>query len=138
MTMATHSATLASAASASTTVKAPSNRVLSIDVLRGITIAFMILVNDAGDGAHTYVQLEHAAWNGWTLTDLVFPTFLFIVGMSIILSFSSRLARGGNPRDLAMHVVRRSALIYVVAMLINLYPRFQFGHLRLYGVLPRI
>jgi predicted acyltransferase len=98
----------------------------------------MILVNDAGDGAHTYVQLEHAAWNGWTLTDLVFPTFLFIVGMSIILSFSSRLARGANPRDLAMHVVRRSALIYAVAMLINLYPRFQFGHLRLYGVLPRI
>ena len=65
---------------------APSIRVLSIDVLRGITIAFMILVNDPGDWAHTYAQLDHAPWNGFTLTDLVFPNFLFLVGASIILS----------------------------------------------------
>src|SRR5262250_1608389 len=79
---------------------APSNRVLSVDVLRGITIAFMILVNDPGDWSHTYRQLEHAKWNGWTLTDLVFPTFLFIVGISIILSLYSRLQRGESRRDL--------------------------------------
>lgn len=122
----------------SKTVVAPSSRVLSIDVLRGITIAFMILVNDAGDGKHVYTQLEHAAWNGWTLTDLVFPTFLFIVGMSIILSIHARLQRGASRRELALHTVRRAATIFIVAMLINLVPFFRFSHLRIYGVLPRI
>ncbi len=137
--MAHQSSTLTAAPPAFTTVTAPKpSRVLSIDVLRGITIAFMILVNDAGDSQHTYVQLEHAAWNGWTLTDLVFPTFLFVVGMSIILSLYSRLQRGANHRDLAVHIIRRAVTIYAVAMLINLYPFFNFGHLRLYGVLPRI
>jgi predicted acyltransferase len=121
-----------------TTSTAPSTRVLSIDVLRGITIAFMILVNDPGDGAHTYVQLEHAKWNGWTLTDLVFPSFLFIVGISIILSLHSRIMRGESRRDLAVHVIRRSVTIYALAMVLNLVPYFRFTHLRLYGVLPRI
>ena len=69
-------------------------RVLSVDVLRGLTIAFMILVNDPGDWAHVYAQLDHAPWNGFTLTDLVFPNFLFLVGASIIFSLDSRIARG--------------------------------------------
>src|SRR5260370_17270500 len=122
----------------STAASAPSSRVLSIDVLRGITIAFMILVNDPGDSAHTYTQLEHASWNGWTLTDLVFPSFLFIVGASIILSLHSRIVRGDSRRDLALHIVRRSVTIFVLAMILNLIPYFRFSHLRLYGVLPRI
>ena len=117
---------------------APSNRVLSIDVLRGITIAFMILVNDPGDWGHTYAQLDHAKWNGWTLTDLVFPSFLFIVGASIILSLHSRIARGESRRNLGVHIVRRSVTIYVLAMVLNIVPYFRFTHLRLYGVLPRI
>jgi predicted acyltransferase len=117
---------------------APSNRVLSVDVLRGITIAFMILVNDPGDWSHTYGQLEHAKWNGWTLTDLVFPNFLFIVGVSIILSLASRVARGDDRRRLAGHIVRRSVTIFALAMVLNLIPYFRFTHLRLYGVLPRI
>ena len=81
--------TLASplAVSASTSA-APANRVLSIDVLRGLTIALMILVNDPGDWSHTYAQLDHATWNGFTLTDLVFPNFLFLVGASIIFSLA--------------------------------------------------
>lgn len=132
------SATLATPAPASRTVTAPSSRVLSVDVLRGITIAFMILVNDAGDSKHVYTQLEHAAWNGCTLTDLVFPTFLFIVGIAIILSIQSRLQRGASRSELAGHTVRRAATIFVVAMLINLVPYFRFTHLRIYGVLPRI
>lgn len=98
----------------------------------------MILVNDAGDGKHVYTQLEHAAWNGWTLTDLVFPTFLFIVGIAIILSIHARLQRGASRRELALHTLRRAATIFVVAMLINLVPYFRFSHLRIYGVLPRI
>jgi predicted acyltransferase len=140
MTMADQSTTLAdpTIAASTRTFKAPSSRVLSVDVLRGITIAFMILVNDAGDGHHVYTQLEHSAWNGWTLTDLVFPTFLFIVGISIILSTHSRLQRGASRRDLAIHTVRRAVTIFVVAMLINLVPFFQFSHLRIYGVLSRI
>lgn len=140
MTMADHTTTLAdpTIAASTRTFKAPSTRVLSVDVLRGITIAFMILVNDAGDGRHVYTQLEHSPWNGCTLTDLVFPTFLFIVGISIILSTHSRLQRGANKRDLAVHTVRRAVTIFVVAMLINLVPFFQFSHLRLYGVLSRI
>jgi predicted acyltransferase len=138
--MAERSSTLVAPAATAPTFTAPSpaSRVLSVDVLRGITIAFMILVNDAGDSAHIYTQLEHAAWNGCTLTDLVFPTFLFVVGISIILSLYSRLQRGASRRELAFHTVRRAATIFVVAMLINLVPYFRFTHLRVYGVLTRI
>ena len=98
----------------------------------------MILVNDPGDWGHTYAQLDHAKWNGWTLTDLVFPSFLFIVGASIILSLHSRIARGESRRNLGLHIVRRSVTIYVLAMVLNIVPYFRFTHLRLYGVLPRI
>src|ERR1700754_3364362 len=100
------------------TVKAPS-RVLSIDVLRGLTIALMILVNDPGDWAHTYAQLDHATWNGFTLTDLVFPNFLFMLGASIIFSLQSRIQRSASGkldnatrRTLALHIIRRSAIIF--------------------------
>lgn len=136
--MAERSSTLVAPVAETRTVTAPSSRVLSVDVLRGITIAFMILVNDAGDSAHVYTQLEHAAWNGCTLTDLVFPTFLFVVGISIILSLYSRLQRGATRRELAIHTVRRAATIFIVAMLINLIPYFRFTHLRIFGVLTRI
>jgi predicted acyltransferase len=117
---------------------APSTRVLSIDILRGITIALMILVNDPGDWGHTYAQLDHAKWNGFTLTDLVFPNFLFIVGASIILSLQSRISRGESRRTLALHIFRRSAIIFAIDLFFGLYPHFHYTHLRLYGVLTRI
>ncbi len=117
---------------------APPNRVLSIDVLRGLTIALMILVNDPGDWSHTYGQLDHASWNGFTLTDLVFPNFLFLVGASIILSLHSRIARGESRRTLALHILRRSAIIFALDLFFNLYPHFHYTHLRVYGVLTRI
>src|ERR1700754_4754657 len=105
-----------------TTISAPTSRalsrVLSIDVLRGLTIAFMILVNDPGDWAHVYGQLDHAPWNGFTCTDFVFPSFLFLVGASIILSLQSRIARSptgtldvATKRTLAAHILRRAATI---------------------------
>ncbi len=122
----------------SLSMNAPTQRVLSVDVLRGITIAFMILVNDPGDWAHTYAQLDHAKWNGWTLTDLVFPNFLFIVGASIIFSLASRVAKGERRSELAKHIIRRAVTIYAMAMVLNIVPYFRFTHLRLYGVLPRI
>src|ERR1700751_3075749 len=71
-------------------------RILSVDILRGLTIGLMILVNTPGDGRVAYAQLEHAKWNGFTLTDLVFPTFLFLVGCSIVFSLQSRLDRGDS------------------------------------------
>ncbi len=116
----------------------PSPRVLSIDVLRGLTIALMILVNDAADGNHVYWVLEHAPWNGWTLTDLVFPTFLFLVGCSIVFSMAGRLARGADRPRLALHVVRRSAIILLLGWFLTLMPFFHLTTLRFYGVLARI
>ena len=113
-------------------------RVVSIDVLRGLTIAFMILVNDPGDWVHTYTQLDHAPWNGFTLTDIVFPNFLFLVGCSIIFSLGSRIARGDSKRTLALHILRRSFYIFAVKMALTAFPYFHYTHFRIYGVLTRI
>ncbi len=127
--------------SSATPASAPpgsSTRVLSVDVLRGLTIALMILVNDPGDWAHTYSQLDHAAWNGFTLTDLVFPNFLFMVGASIIFSMQARIRRGEDRRTLALHIIRRSAIIFALDLLFGLYPHFHYTHLRIFGVLTRI
>jgi predicted acyltransferase len=119
------------------TTAAP-QRVLSVDVARGITIAFMILVNDPGDWNHVYAQLDHAFWNGWTLTDLVFPNFLFLIGVSIIFSLQSRIAKGESRSALAGHIVRRAAILFALGMFIGAFPHFHFTHLRIYGVLTRI
>src|SRR5882757_5844750 len=121
----------------SAAVAAPA-RVLSVDVLRGLTIALMILVNDPGDWAHTYTQLDHAPWNGFTLTDFVFPNFLFLVGASIIFSLQSRIARGDSKKTLALHILRRGAIIFALDLFFGLYPHLRYTHLRLYGVLTRI
>ena len=122
-----------------------SPRVLSVDVLRGLTIALMILVNDPGDWGHVYAQLDHAEWNGFTLTDFVFPNFLFLVGVSIILSIDSRIARSAGgildkacKRSLALHMLRRAATIFAIKMFLTAFPHFHWTHLRIYGVLTRI
>ena len=127
------------AAVSPTTVAAPTKRILSIDVLRGLTVAFMILVNDPGDGRVSYRPLDHADWNGWTPTDLVFPTFLFLVGCSIVFSISSRLARGVPRTAIFWQVVKRSFWILVISYSLRLLPDFKnLQHVRLFGVLPRI
>jgi predicted acyltransferase len=113
-------------------------RVLSVDVLRGLTIALMILVNDPGDWDHVFSQLDHAQWNGWTLTDMVFPTFLFLVGASIVFSMSARQARGDCRKTLAGHAFVRAGKIFLLAMVLNFFPYMHWTHLRLYGVLSRI
>ena len=81
-----------------TTTRVKPGRLMSIDLLRGLTIGFMILVNNNGSRA-AYSQLEHSAWNGFTATDLVFPTFLFLVGVSTVFSTASRLARGDSKQS---------------------------------------
>ena len=114
------------------------SRLQSLDVLRGLTVAFMILVNNAGDGAVSYAQLRHSVWNGCTLTDVVFPLFLFIVGASITLSFGARLDRGVPRRTILLQVGKRSLLIFAVGLLLNALPYFHLSDLRYYGVMQRI
>jgi predicted acyltransferase len=116
----------------------PMKRLVSLDVTRGITIAFMILVNNGGSGRYSYSQLEHSAWNGWTLTDLVFPSFLFIAGISIVFSTESRLARGESKGALRLHVLKRSVILFLLGLVVNGFPLFHLGTLRIYGVLQRI
>jgi predicted acyltransferase len=120
-------------------------RVLSVDALRGLTIALMILVNDPGDWGHVYSQLDHAQWNGFTLTDFVFPNFLFLIGASIIFSLESRIARSAGGildqdtiRTLALHMFRRALILFAIKIFLSAFPHFQLAHLRLYGVLTRI
>ena len=114
------------------------SRMVSLDVFRGVTIAAMILVNDPGSWNHIYPPLEHAEWNGWTPTDLIFPFFLFIVGVSLTLSLASRIARGLSRGALVIHVVRRSALIFAIGLFLNGFPGFDFSSIRIMGVLQRI
>ncbi len=115
-----------------------SKRLLSLDVIRGITIAFMILVNNNGDEEHAYSQLRHAFWNGWTATDLIFPTFVFLVGVSIVFAFESRLERGASRKSLLTHTLRRAAVLFLLGVAVHGYPYFNLHTLRIYGVLQRI
>ncbi len=112
-------------------------RLLSLDVLRGLTIAFMILVNNQA-GPDVFHPLEHAAWNGFTPTDLVFPTFLFLVGLSLVLSTASRLARGATRMTLFLHLLRRTAVLLLFGFVVNTFPFLHMDQARFYGVLQRI
>jgi predicted acyltransferase len=112
-------------------------RLISLDVFRGATIALMILVNNPG-GESVYSFLQHADWNGWTLADLVFPFFLFIVGVAIPYSFTNRIARGDSKRKLLLQVVRRTAVLFALGLLLNAFPYFDLSTLRIMGVLQRI
>lgn len=130
-------------------------RLESLDVLRGLTIAGMILVNNPG-ASPSYWPLDHAdeiaranpagwypgqwwiAANGWTPTDLIFPFFLFIVGASMILSFAARQARGDSRLALLKHTVRRSAMILAIGYAIRILPYVDFSRMRYPGVLERI
>jgi predicted acyltransferase len=113
-------------------------RLVSLDAFRGATMAFMILVNNPGDGAHSYWPLQHAEWHGWTPTDVVFPSFLWIVGVAITLSLGRRLARGDSRGELLRQAVRRAAILFVLGVLVYAYPAFDLSTQRILGVLQRI
>lgn len=121
----------------SSSAPSPIRRFLSLDVARGITIAFMIMVNNNG-GSGSWRFMNHAEWNGLTPTDLVFPTFLFIVGVSIVFSTQARLAKGATRAQLAKHTVQRAAVLFLFGLIINGFPFFHLEHYRIYGVLQRI
>ncbi len=113
-------------------------RLLALDVLRGLTIAGMIVVNDPGDWAAIYPPLRHVPWNGVTPTDFVFPFFLFVVGVSIVLAYTKRLGQGAQPRSMYRKICIRAAMIFGLGIALALFPQFDFGNLRLPGVLQRI
>jgi len=115
-----------------------SNRLISLDMFRGFTIALMILVNNPGSWSYVYSPLKHAKWHGWTPTDLVFPFFLFIVGVAISLSFSKRINRGDAKSQLSIKVIRRTLIIFAIGIFLSLFPFFNLSNLRIPGVLQRI
>jgi predicted acyltransferase len=107
------------------TVAAPTKeRLLSLDVFRGITIAGMLLVNDPGTWGAIYAPLEHAEWHGWTPTDLIFPFFVFIVGITTYMSMESRRARGVSEQEIRRSVIRRGAIIFLLGFLMAGFPFF--------------
>ena len=130
-------------------------RLVSLDVFRGMTVAGMLLVNNPGTWSAIYPPLQHAAWNGWTPTDLIFPFFLFIVGITTELSLRARRARGDDERAILRQMLRRGALIFLFGLLLSGFPFFtwppalpdatlleriadRFAHWRVFGVLQRI
>ena len=132
-------------------------RLLSLDVFRGMTVAGMLLVNNPGTWSAIFPPLEHAEWNGWTPTDLIFPFFLFIVGITTYLSLSARRARGDDDSAIVKQILRRGFIIYLLGFAMAMFPFYQWGsidampnpgawdrilfrieHVRILGVLPRI
>ncbi len=113
-------------------------RVFALDAFRGLTIAGMILVNNPGSWDHIYPPLEHAQWNGWTPTDLVFPFFLFIVGVAMTFSFARRSERGADRAALLRKVAVRALAIIGIGLLLNGFPLYAWDTLRFPGVLQRI
>jgi len=122
------------------------NRLLSLDVFRGITIAGMVLVNNPGTWSAIYPPLAHAEWNGWTPTDFVFPFFLFIVGISITLALGKRVEAGGVDKAVYFKIIRRTLLIFGLGLFLATFPFYNFtkselldvNTVRIMGVLQRI
>jgi predicted acyltransferase len=115
-------------------------RLLSLDVFRGVTVAGMLLVNNPGSWSAIYPPLEHAEWHGWTPTDLIFPFFLFIVGVAMTYSFPGQLAKGASPGRVFARAAKRSAILFLLGLLLAAFPYYNLdlAHLRIPGVLQRI
>lgn len=116
----------------------PGGRFLALDAFRGFAIAAMILVNAPGSANHRYAVLNHSEWNGWTPADLIFPAFLFIVGVALTLAVGAAERAGASRRQILGRVFRRAALIFALGLFLNAFPNFDWSHLRIPGVLQRI
>ena len=116
----------------------PSRRLLSLDVLRGLTIILMIIVNNPGSWSHVFTPFLHASWNGITPTDYVFPSFLYILGVSVVLSISKQIQNGIAKKSILKKIVWRSLKIYLIGLFLWLWPDFNFDSIRWVGVLQRI
>ena len=126
------------AASAAVVTRVPAQRLRSLDAFRGLTIVAMILVNNPGTWSDVYAPMRHAAWNGCTPTDLIFPFFLFIIGVAIAFSFDQRRGRGAGRADLLASIARRTVLIFALGIFLNGFPLFDWSVLRIPGVLQRV
>ena len=114
-------------------------RLTSLDVFRGIAIAGMILVNKASVADQVYPALDHAPWNGWTFADLVFPFFLFIVGVAMAFSFAKYTEGDNKPtKQLYLRILRRSAILFILGLLLNGFWNYDFSTIRVMGILQRI
>ena len=121
-----------------TLARSATGRLVSLDVFRGLTIAGMVLVNNPGSWGHIYWPLGHASWHGWTPTDLIFPFFLFIVGVSITLALGPRVESDKSTCDLYLKIFRRAAIIFALGLFLAGFPFFNLGTIRIAGVLQRI
>lgn len=115
-----------------------SDRLASLDAFRGFTIASMVLVNNPGSWAHLYPQLAHAEWHGWTFTDWIFPFFLYIVGVSMVISLGKHARDGARASTLLLKTAKRALIIIAIGLFLNLVPNFNFEAVRIPGVLQRI
>jgi predicted acyltransferase len=120
--------------------KAPSERLVSIDVYRGLAVAGMILVDNPGNDDLAYWPIKHAQWNGWTPADFIFPSFLFLVGVSMVFSFAARRQRGESRRQILSHVFKRCLILIAVGLFVNVSPIIgvDLHAWRIYGVTQRI
>ncbi|RJP69112.1 MAG: DUF5009 domain-containing protein [Ignavibacteriales bacterium] len=114
------------------------SRLVSIDAFRGATIAGMILVINPGSWKYIYAPLRHADWNGCTPTDLIYPFFLFIVGVSITFSFSKSLSLNIPQKQLYFKILKRTVILFLLGLFLNTFPNFNFSDIRIMGVLQRI
>jgi predicted acyltransferase len=120
------------------TTRGPSSRLLSVDVFRGMAVAGMLLVDYPGDEAAGYRLIRHAFWNGLTAADLIFPSFVFLMGISIVLSYSARLKRGEKRQQIALHAAKRSLILFALGVFLNGVPVFHLATWRIEGVVQRI
>jgi predicted acyltransferase len=117
---------------------ATQNRIISLDMFRGLTIMAMIIVNTPGSWSHLYPVLSHSAWNGCTPTDLVFPFFIFAMGFAAVLSIKKRLQKGTPKNKLVLQLIRRSAILFLLGLILNSFPFNDLANIRIMGVLQRI
>jgi len=116
----------------------PKGRLASLDAFRGLTIALMILVNSPGDTETVYSHLSHVVWNGWTFADTVFPSFLFIVGVSLVFSHAKQEEKGISNSTFMVQLMRRAIILFALGLFINSFATFQLSTIRIPGVLQRI
>jgi predicted acyltransferase len=120
--------------------KPQAERLMSLDIFRGLMVAGMILVDNPGSDEKAYWAIKHAEWNGWTTADFIFPAFLFLVGVSIVFSFAARLRRGESRRQILLHAFKRSLILIAVGLFVNASPIIgvDLHTWRLEGVTQRI
>src|SRR5271157_4538425 len=102
--------------------KPTSERLLCLDVFRGLAVAGMILVDNPGSDDLAYGPIKHADWNGWTCADFIFPSFLFLVGISMVFSFAARLQRGESRSQILFHAFKRSLILIAIGLFVNASP----------------